>query len=181
MNTKLHKTAFINSLIVTLALLLGACSNSSKSSTASVKKDLNWMQTSEITTLDPSLPMDTASESQIVDSNEGLFRYGSHSKLEKALVKSEKISRDGLTRTYILRKSKWSNGQPLTAQDFVYGWKRTVNPKTGSQYGYLFSGIKNADAIVNGKRSSQTLGVKAVGKHKLVVSFKKEFLILISY
>lgn len=173
MNTKLHKTAFINSLIVTLALLLGACSNSSKSSTASVKKDLNWMQTSEITTLDPSLPMDTASESQIVDSNEGLFRYGSHSKLEKALVKSEKISRDGLTRTYILRKSKWSNGQPLTAQDFVYGWKRTVNPKTGSQYGYLFSGIKNADAIVNGKKSPQTLGVKSVGKYKLVVSFKK--------
>lgn len=51
----------------------------------------------------------------------------------------------------------------MTAKDFVYSWKRTVDPKTASEYSYLFSlfsGIKNADAIVAGKKKASTLGIK---------------------
>lgn len=149
-------------------VFLAGCSNQKQSS-----KTLNWMQTSEITTLDPSLPMDTASQSQIIDTNEGLYRYAAGNKLEKALASQEKTSHDGLKRIYTLKKTTWSNGEPVTAQDFVYGWKRTVNPKTGSQYSYLLSGIKNADAIIAGKKKARTLGVKAEGKYKLVVNFEK--------
>lgn len=173
MNTKIRNSLFINTIVIALLLVLSACSNSSKSTTTSTKKVLNWMQTSEITTLDPSLPMDTASESQIIDSNEGLFRYGNKNKLEKGLAKTETVSKNGLTITYTLRKSKWSNGQSVTAKDFVYGWKRTVDPETGSQYSYLFSGVKNADAIMAGKKDYDSLGVKAIGKYKFVVHFDK--------
>ncbi|MSE22558.1 peptide ABC transporter substrate-binding protein, partial [Lactobacillus parabuchneri] len=70
--------------------------------------------------------------------------------------------------------TKWSNGDPVTAKDFVYSWQRTVNPKTASQYGYLFSGIKNADAIQANKKSYKTLGVKAEGDYKLVVNLEKK-------
>jgi oligopeptide transport system substrate-binding protein len=104
---------------------------------------------------------------------EGLYRLGKNSKLEKALATSEKVSKDGKTYTYTLRKSKWSDGSELTAKDFVYSWRRTVDPKTASQYSYLFSGIKNADAIVAGKKKPETLGIKAVGKYKLVITLER--------
>ena len=71
------------------------------------------------------------------------------------------------------KNDKWSNGDPVTAQDFVYSWRRTVNPKTESEYSYLFSGIKNADKIVVGKKPATSLGIKAVGKYKLVVTLER--------
>ncbi len=61
----------------------------------------------------------------------------------------------------------------MTAKDFVYSWRRTVNPKTASQYSYLFSGIKNADAIVAGKKPVSSLGIKVVGKYKLVITLER--------
>ena len=61
----------------------------------------------------------------------------------------------------------------VTAKDFVYSWRRTVNPKTASRYSYPFSGIKNADAIVAGKKSVNSLGIKAVGKYKLVITLER--------
>ncbi len=66
--------------------------------------------------------------------------------------------------------TKWSNGDTVTAKDFVYSWQRTVNPKTASQYSYLFSGIKNADAISKGKMAPNTLGIKATGKYQLTIN-----------
>ncbi|ADY84539.1 hypothetical protein ME0901_11870 [Lactobacillus delbrueckii subsp. bulgaricus] len=71
------------------------------------------------------------------------------------------------------KNDKWSNGDPVTAQDFVYSWRRTVNPKTESEYSYLFSGIKSADKIVAGKKPATSLGIKVVGKYKLVVTLER--------
>ncbi|OIM02235.1 peptide ABC transporter substrate-binding protein, partial [Oenococcus oeni] len=90
------------------------------------------------------------------------------------LAKSWSHSKDGLTWTFHLRKGlKWSNGDPLTASDFVYAWQRTVNPKTASQYAYIYSGIKNADAINSGKNKDlSSLGIKAKNKTTLVVTLE---------
>lgn len=105
---------------------------------------------------------------------EGLYRAKSDGSQEKAMATSEKVSKDGKTYTFTLRKdNKWSNGDPVTAQDFVYSWRRTVDPKTASQYAYLFEGIKNATDIQNGKKKPETLGIKAVGKYKLVVTLDR--------
>ena len=170
---KLSKTLSVGATVLASAALLAACGGSNSKESSSSKKTLNWMDVAEIPTMDMSKATDATSFNQLSNTMEGLYRLGKNSKLEKALATSEKVSKDGKTYTYTLRKSKWSDGSELTAKDFVYSWQRTVNPKTASQYSYLFSGIKNADAIVAGKKKVDTLGVKAVGKYKLVVTLER--------
>ena len=170
---KLSKTLSVGATVLASAALLAACGGNSSKESSSSKKTLNWTVASEIPTMDMSKATDATSFNQLSNTMEGLYRLGKNSKLEKALATSEKVSKDGKTYTYTLRKSKWSDGSELTAKDFVYSWRRTVDPKTASQYSYLFSGIKNANAIVAGKKKADTLGVKAVGKYKLVVTLER--------
>ncbi|WP_236701097.1 ABC transporter substrate-binding protein, partial [Lactobacillus delbrueckii] len=141
---KLSKTLSLGATVLASVALLAACGSNRSSSSSSSKKTLTWMDSAEIPTMDLSKANDAASFNQISNTMEGLYRLGKNSKLEKGLATSEKVSKDGKTYTYTLRKSKWSDGSELTAKDFVYSWRRTVNPKTASQYSYLFSGIKNA-------------------------------------
>ncbi|MGZ1408708.1 hypothetical protein ACXO83_06510, partial [Lactobacillus delbrueckii subsp. bulgaricus] len=63
-------------------------------------------------------------------------------------------------------------GDTVTAQDFVTAWRKGVSPKAMSGYDYIFSNIKNADQISQGKKAVSSLGVKAVGKYKLVVQLE---------
>ncbi|MBD5835071.1 peptide ABC transporter substrate-binding protein [Lactobacillus delbrueckii] len=170
---KLSKTLSVGVTVLASAALLAACGSNSSKESSSSKKTLNWTVASEIPTMDMSKATDSTSFNQLSNTMEGLYRLGKNSKLEKALATSEKVSKDGKTYTYTLRKSKWSDGSELTAKDFVYSWRRTVDPKTASQYSYLFSGIKNADAIVAGKKKPETLGIKAVGKYKLVITLER--------
>ncbi|MBT8801432.1 peptide ABC transporter substrate-binding protein [Lactobacillus delbrueckii subsp. bulgaricus] len=170
---KLSKTFSVGATVLASAALLAACGSNSSKESSSSKKTLNWTDASEIPTMDMSKATDATSFNQLSNTMEGLYRLGKNSKLEKALATSEKVSKDGKTYTYTLRKSKWSDGSELTAKDFVYSWRRTVDPKTASQYSYLFSGIKNADAIVAGKKKPETLGIKAVGKYKLVITLER--------
>ena len=151
------------------ALTLTACS---KQESSQKEQDLNWSVGGEITTMDPSKATDVVSFSQMINSMEGLYRNSKDGQ-SPGLATSAQVSKDGLTYTFNLRKSKWNDGTPVTAQDFVYSWRRTVNPKTEAEYSYLFSGIKNADAIQNGKKSVFSLEIKAEGKYKLVVTLEK--------
>lgn len=147
--------------------LLTACGQSKG---ASEKLVLNWMTSAEIITMDPSKATDATSFTQMENTMEGLYQLDKDNQAKEALATKAAQSKDGLTWTFDLRKDgKWSNGQAVTAKDFVYSWQRTVNPKTASQYSYIFSGIKNADAIVAGKKAPSSLGVKALGKYKLQV------------
>ena len=153
---------------------LAACGNNSNNSSSGTKKSLNWMDKTEIEGMDLSKVSDAASFTQLNNTMEGLYRLGKNSQVEPGLATKTTTSKDGKTWTFTLRNNdKWSNGDPVTAQDFVYSWRRTVDPSTGSQYSYLFSGVKNADAIVAGKKKPNTLGVKAEGKDKLVVTLDK--------
>ena len=161
--------------VVTLAgAALAACGNNSNSSAGGSKKTLNWMDKTEIEGMDVSKVTDATSFTQLNNTMEGFYRLGKNSKVEPALATKTTTSKDGKTWTFTLRKDdKWSNGDPVTAKDFVYSWRRTVTPSTGSQYSYLFSGIKNADDIVAGKKKPNTLGIKADGKYKVTVTLDK--------
>ncbi|MFK3588676.1 peptide ABC transporter substrate-binding protein [Lactobacillus sp. 23-2] len=169
-------------MIAASALLLGACAKSSSNSSSSnskapvgtsYEKSINWMTTSELESLDPAKADDTASEEQIANTYEGLYRLGKNSKAEPGVAVSSSVSKDGLTWTFNLRKNaKWSNGDPVTADDFVYAWRRQVDPKTASSQVNNYQGIKNAIKISEGKKKVKTLGVKAEGKYKLVVQFE---------
>lgn len=172
---KLKKVIATGASLVALGLALTACgSNSSKSGLAD-KQVLNWSYPSELPSMDLSTATDTISFDQLNSTMEGIYRIGKNSKVEPGLATKTEVSKDGLTYTFTLRKNdKWSNGDPVTAQDFVYSWRRTVDPKTGSQYAYLFDGIANANDIIAGKKAVDTLGIKAEGKYKLVVTLEKK-------
>lgn len=156
-----------------LAVLLVACGKSNNQSMAD-KQVVNWSEKSELPTMDISTGTDEISFTTLSNTNEGLLRLGKDNKAEMGVAKDMKESKDGKTYTFDLRKNaKWSNGDPVTAQDFVYSWQRTNDPKTGAQYAYLFSGIKNADQIQAQKKPVSSLGIKADGKYKLTVELDK--------
>lgn len=153
------------------ALALTACSNKSNST---AKQSINWMEKTEIEGMDPSKVTDATSFNQLNNTFEGFYRLGKNSKIEPGIATKTTESKDGKTWFFDLRKNaKWSNGDPVQAKDFVYSWQRTVDPKTGSQYSYLFSGIKNADDIVAGKKPVKSLGIEAQGKYKVKVTLDK--------
>ena len=104
---------------------------------------------------------------KITNTMEGLYRYDGKELKPGIAKKVIKPTNNGKTYTFDLRHAKWSNGAPVTANDFVYAWRRTVDPKTASQYAYIYTGIKNADQINSGKKPVDTLGIKALGKYNL--------------
>ncbi|MCP9315688.1 peptide ABC transporter substrate-binding protein [Liquorilactobacillus nagelii] len=163
-------------IVVASCLLLAACGKSASSSAGNLadKQVINWDEPSELPTMNISTATDTISFDMLNNTGEGLYRIGKKSKIEPGIAKTTKVSNNGLKYTFTLRKNaKWSNGDQVTAKDFVYSWQRTVKPATGAEYSYLFDGIKNADAIVAGKKSANTLGIKAEGNYKLVITLEK--------
>lgn len=170
---KWQKVSAIAATVLIAASVLTACGQNNKSDNAASASGqvLSRSEGDIISTMDTSTMTDAISGQVAVDTIEGLYRYNG-SKLEPALaLKRVKPTNDGKTYTFKLRKdSVWSNGDKVTAHDFVYAWRRTVDPATKSQYGYLYSGIKNADEIMNGKKAANTLGVKAVDDYTFEVN-----------
>ncbi|MBU7562924.1 peptide ABC transporter substrate-binding protein [Pediococcus ethanolidurans] len=161
----------VGAVALASTFVLAACGSKNSSSS---KESVNFEESAEIATMDQSKVTDVVGFTQLGNTQEGLYRLGAKSKVKNALATSTKESKDGKTWTFTLRKNaKWSNGDAVTAKDFVYAWQRTVNPKTASEYAYLFSGIKNADKIAAGKANYKTLGIKADGNYKLVVTLDR--------
>lgn len=173
------KTKLLATLMVAgAAVLLAACG---KQSSTSNKQVLNLSMSAPIGSLDISKSTDFSQTGNVYES---FYRLGKNGKVTPGLAKSGTVSKDGKTWTFKLRNAKWSNGTPITAKDFVYSWRRTVNPDTKSQYAYLFSSIKNATKINAGNANPDTLGIKAEGKHTVVVSLTKPvayFKVLMTY
>lgn len=162
------------SALLSTALILGSAL-APLSAGAATYKTINWMESADLGTTDPSKATASVDFDALQATGDGLYRNGKDNKPELALAESVQKSDDGLTYTFKLRSGlKWANGNPITAQDFVYGWQRTNDPKTASQYAYLFSGIKNADAIQSGKdKNLDDLGVKALDDQTLEVTLEK--------
>ncbi|MGY4842621.1 peptide ABC transporter substrate-binding protein [Weissella cibaria] len=162
------------SALLSTALILGSAL-APLSAGAATYKTINWMETADLGTADPSKATASVDFDALQATGDGLYRNGKDNKPELALAESVQKSDDGLTYTFKLRSGlKWANGDPITSQDFVYGWQRTNDPKTASQYAYLFSGIKNADAIQSGKdKNLDDLGVKALDDQTLEVTLEK--------
>lgn len=157
-----------------LVTVLAACGKHNSQSSGNGKyassQVLNLSYPSSLDSIDISNMSGYGSTGNIFES---LYRLGKNGSITPGLAKSTKVSKDGKTYTFTIRNAKWSDGSKITAQDLVYSWKRTVTPATKSQYAYLFSGVKNADEIVAGKKSPSTLGVKAQGEHTFIVTLDK--------
>jgi oligopeptide transport system substrate-binding protein len=135
---------------------------------------LNRGNGAEPETLDPQILTGVPEANIAYDLYEGLTTLDDHGNPTGGVAKSWDISDDGKVYTFHLRDdAKWSNGQPITADDVVYTLRRIVDPKTNAEYAYIYSPIVNADEITSGKEKDLTkLGVVAVDPHTVKVTLK---------
>lgn len=174
MSLRDHKKALLLCSGIILVGGIFAITAHSKSTKTAVSQDLNLYQTAPITSLDVAKITDSVSSNALSQVGEGLYRLNANSEAENALATKTTVSDSGHQYAINLRHDgKWSNGQPVTAQDFVYSWERTLNPKSKSEFTYQFANIKNANAIAAGKKAPATLGVKAVGKYQLKITLSQ--------
>lgn len=173
---------FATSLVtISAAIVLVACGNTSNSQSSGNSKTLNLSTTAPLDTIDISKSTGYGQTGNVFES---FYRLGSNGKPTAGLAKSGSVSKNGKTWTFKLRNAKWSNGDPITAQDFVYSWHRSLNPKTASPYSYLFSGVKNANQIIAGKKNPNSLGISAPNKRTVVVKLTRPiayFKVLMAY
>ncbi|QJE72089.1 peptide ABC transporter substrate-binding protein [Aerophototrophica crusticola] len=121
-------------------------------------------------TLDPTKGELQPSARMTYDLFEGLFSLDGQGQRRNAMAESHEVSPDGLTYTFKLREAKWSDGTPVTADDFVFGWRRLADPKHASPYGYYMWPVLNGQAIGEGKKKPEELGVQAVDARTLKVT-----------
>ena len=122
--------------------------------------------------LDSGRSTDAASFSVLGHVMEGLLSYDRAGQLIPGVAERWEIREDGAT-FWLRDNALWSDGKPVTADDFVFAWRRVVDPETGSQYAFITYPIKNAEAITNGDLPIQTLGVSAASDRQLEVTFEQ--------
>jgi oligopeptide transport system substrate-binding protein len=173
-------------LISSLALVAAGCGGSDESSSGATTGEggtpaanqvitVNWG--TEPPSLDPGLATDTTSSNILLNIMDPLIKLGDDLQPVGSAAESFKTSDDGKTVTYVLRDGlKWTNGDPVTAHDFEYSWKRTVSPELGADYAYQFYGIVGAQEYNscdpkkdNCDALADKMGVKAVDDKTLEV------------
>ena len=182
-------------LAMVMALSLAACGGSSApaataapaaagdaapADTAAAASDgdkvLNVMVEVEVESLDPQVATDGTSFEVIANYTDGLTQMDADGAAVPAIAESWDVSEDGTVYTFHLREdANWSNGEPVTADDFVFAWQRAVDPALASEYSYMLSDIgqvKNAAAIIAGEMDKSELGVKAVDSKTLEVTLE---------
>lgn len=170
MEVKKFKRFFSGLMVIEMGLVLAACSSNSGLSQAK-NQTMNTYVSNEISTLDSSKYGDTTSSEVLQNSMEGLYRFDKNNKAILAGATSVKHSKDQRVYTFDLRKNaKWSNGDPVTATDYVTAWRRTVDPKNSSLDSDSYAIIKNGTKITQGKAPVNFLGIKALGKYKLQIT-----------
>lgn len=125
-----------------------------------------------INSLDPQIVEDVDTSAVVRALFEGLYNSGPDGNPVPGVAESYTANEDNTVYTFKLRDAKWSNGDPVTAGDFVYAWQRAVDPATASNYAYFVGlvGVVNADAIVAGEKKPEELGVKAIDDKTLEVT-----------
>ncbi|HDR4945498.1 TPA: peptide ABC transporter substrate-binding protein [Bacillus cereus] len=186
---QMKKLTAVVAPVLAMSMALTACSTSGgdkKTSTNSssggdsksgeklaTKQVFNKTENQEIPTMDTSKSTDTLGSQILGNTMEGLYRLDKENKPIPAAAESSTKSEDGKKYTFKLRKdAKWSNGDPVTAKDFVFAWQRLLDPKTAAEYAFIAFPIKNAEAVNKGEKPVTELGVKAVDDLTLEVELE---------
>lgn len=156
------------------AFILGACGGESME--AVEEQVLNLAEDADIDSMDTTVPTDGVSFNTMNNVFEGLLGYD----LEGTLIPTgasdfPEESDDKLVYTFVIREdANWSNGDPVTAADYVFAWQKIVDPVNAAGYAYLFDGIvKNATAIINSEMDKSELGVRAIDEKTLEVTLEQ--------
>jgi len=124
-------------------------------------------------TLDPQKSQTVVEADILYDLFEGLLSYDADGRLIPGVALKWALSDDGLVYRFDLREETWSNGDPLTAEDFVYSFRRLLDPATGAPYASLFAVIHNGEAVSHGRAAPDTLGVRALDAWRLEIALEK--------
>lgn len=163
---------FFPLLLCILLLSMTACSNETA---APQNEILSFYLNSDPITLDPQIVSDYSGTMLVTNLFEGLVRQDSDGNILPGMAESWEISDDGLTYTFkLIEKSCWSNGTEVTADDFVFGIKRSLMPETKSENAADLFAIKNASSVYSGDVPADQLGIKAVDKHTLTIQLEYE-------
>ncbi|MFC7392747.1 peptide ABC transporter substrate-binding protein [Scopulibacillus cellulosilyticus] len=172
-------------LILMMSIFLSGCGKSQQTSGTKQGNqsgdtgELHLVSMKDVPTLDEAHATDSASFQVLYMTNAGLTRLD-HGKVTWDMAEGKpQVKNNGKTYIFKIRNSaKWSDGSPVTANDFVYAWQREMNPKTGAEYNYIYSAanIKNAAKIMDKKDplfgKVNQLGIKALDKHTLQIDLE---------
>ncbi|MDT0743691.1 peptide ABC transporter substrate-binding protein [Mammaliicoccus sciuri] len=161
-------------MMLVAVLILSACSSGGGSKGKS-DETLDLQINGDVPTMDSAMATDGLSFDMFFQTMEGLYTLDKDDKAIPAVAKGDpKTTSDGKKWTIKLRDdAKWSNGDPVTAHDFVFAWRKVVDPDTASEYAYILYDIKNAEEINSGDKNPEELGVKAVDDHTLEFELTK--------
>ncbi|GHB19577.1 peptide ABC transporter substrate-binding protein [Salinicola rhizosphaerae] len=142
--------------------------SSSLLATPVMAETLNIGVMGELASFDTSQVSGGVWESQVLmDVFEGLLKKSPDGELLPGMATSWDVSDDGKTYTFHMREgAKWSDGEPVTAEDFVFGWQHLLAPENASKYAYMLYPIKGAEAVNTGKADADTLGAESLDDGK---------------
>ena len=153
--------------LLILAAMVTACGGGEEKDSNTLKVMLG----SNAVSLDAAQATDSVSFELMADCIDGLTQMDSNGKAIPAIAESYDISEDGKTYTFHLRDAKWANGDEVTAEDFVFAWRRHCLEST--KYAYIMGAtvacVKNADAVTKKEAAPETLGISAPDSKTLVV------------
>lgn len=161
-------------LFIAIIFMLTSCgfTNSSDRKNRSDKKVLNISLDNDIPDLNQVLTTDAISFSILNNIMEGLYRLDENHEPEPAMAESVDISDDKLTYTFHLRNDiKWSNGDPVTADDFKYSWLRAMHPDTSGAYDDIIGDfIEGGEEFIEGEVDESEVGIKVIDEKTLEVT-----------
>lgn len=136
------------------------------------KQSYNYWLLDAIKTLDPQKNTDREGSDVLNQLFEGLLIEDAKGAMIPGAAESFTVSDDKKVYTFKLRDAKWSNGDPVTAGDFVFAWQRLVEPKNAFEYSWFpeLANVANASEIIKGEKPATDLGVKAIDDHTFEVT-----------
>lgn len=166
------RTAMIFAALGAMALL-SACGPAKAPQAAHMASELRRGNASDPDTLDPQKSSTFYEANILNDLFEGLMSMDASGTPIHGAAISHTVSPDGLVWTFKLRDTAWSDGVPVTADDFVFSFQRILNPKTAAKYASLLYPIKNAQGVNEGKLPPSAVGVKALDAKTVEITLER--------
>ncbi len=169
------KKIISSALAVFLVIALAGCGGGKAGDNAGKPKAsqiIRYNVCTEPQTLDPALATGMPEGTILASMFEGLVRYGAGNQIQPGIAREWKVSSDGLVYTFKLREALWSNGDPVTAEDFVYSWLRLLKPDTAAEYAYQLFYVKGAEEYNSGKGKAEDVAVRALDGLTLEATLK---------